>query len=264
MTMNKVALSAAVTAAFLIVSGANVFAQAEVVESSNRLIPSSPSIQVSPQTIPAPAQSGASETFYQLQLLQQELSELRGLVEEQAYEIKRLKQQRLDDYISLDRRIVAASGSPAVVKTTDEVSQSVDSTDSGSEASIAVSQVTEYSMYQTAISLVRKQKDYVKGAAAFKEYLDLFPRGRYKANSQYWLGELSLLKGDLEQARQWFAMVVNESPAHDKVPDATYKLGTVYHKLGDLEKAKVLLNKVAQGNSNVSRLAKGYIANNLL
>lgn len=40
-----------------------------------------------------------------MQLLQQEVLQLRGMVEEQAHELKRLKQQRLDDYLDLDRRL---------------------------------------------------------------------------------------------------------------------------------------------------------------
>ena len=58
--------------------------------------------------------AGQAEMFYQMQLLQQEVLELRGLVEQQSFEIRQLKQQRLDDYLDLDRRLSQiAAGAPA-------------------------------------------------------------------------------------------------------------------------------------------------------
>ena len=266
----KVIFNAAFMAAFLFHAGANVYAQAEVVESNNRLIdrsqaPASANA-INPSAsglLPAAASNSAqsaSDAFYQLQLLQQEVSQLRGLVEEQSYEIKRLKQQRLDDYISLDRRISSMGGSAST-----SGGEAASDTSSTINQSLSVAQPTtdgnELVLYQAAVDLSLKQKDYQQGASAFKKYLATYPKGRYMANSQYWLGELALLEGDLESAREWFSLVVNQSPEHDKSADATYKLGTVYHKLGDSEKAKELLNRVAAGSSSASRLAKGYIAN---
>ncbi|MEO0444312.1 MAG: YbgF trimerization domain-containing protein, partial [Pseudomonadota bacterium] len=46
---------------------------------------------------------------FQIQQLQQEILELRGLVEEMRFELKRLKQQRLDDYLDLDKRLAELS-----------------------------------------------------------------------------------------------------------------------------------------------------------
>lgn len=46
------------------------------------------------------------ELFNAIQSLQQEVMQLRGLVEEQAHELSRLQQQSIERYIDLDRRIV--------------------------------------------------------------------------------------------------------------------------------------------------------------
>ena len=57
------------------------------------------------RTTAARSSSGSAELYVQLQALQVEMSELRGLVEQQAYLIEQLSQRRMDDYLDLDRRL---------------------------------------------------------------------------------------------------------------------------------------------------------------
>src|SRR5690606_11660280 len=68
----------------------------------------------SPQALsPAPDAAGQAEIFFQLQTLQQEVLELRGIVEQQSHELRQLKQQRMDDYLDLDRRLSQVAGASA-------------------------------------------------------------------------------------------------------------------------------------------------------
>lgn len=63
----------------------------------------------------APA-SAQGMLFIQLEQMQQEIAQLRGMVEEQQNEIQRLKQEGLERYQDLDQRIssgAAAGGAPA-------------------------------------------------------------------------------------------------------------------------------------------------------
>ncbi|AKH70395.1 tol-pal system protein YbgF [Spongiibacter sp. IMCC21906] len=53
-------------------------------------------------------QSMQGELYQQLQQLRQEMMQLRGTIEEQGHQIRQLKQQSLDRYIDLDRRISGA------------------------------------------------------------------------------------------------------------------------------------------------------------
>ena len=46
----------------------------------------------------------SGELFYQLQLLQDEMMQLRGAIEEQQHQIQQLKQQRLDDLVARHER----------------------------------------------------------------------------------------------------------------------------------------------------------------
>ncbi len=266
MNMLKKPLIAAFSAAIFVSLPILSYAQVEVVESNNRLLasPQSSDVQSSvntagPLTTAQPA-SNQADLFYQLQTLQQEVQELRGLMEEQAYELKRLKQQRLDDYVNLDQRLSGLSNGG---RSTEIAQPSV----VGNATAAAATQTTaqapdEMQRYRTAIDLVLRQKDYAQAIVAFNQYLRDFPQGRYAPNCQYWLGEIYLLQSDLEQAREWFARLVTDYPEHGKASDANFKLGTVYHKLGDTEQAKSILKAVAAGDSNASRLASSYLSQN--
>ena len=61
--------------------------------------------------------SAQSQLFMQLQQMQQEIATLRGLLEEQQYEISQLRQESLERYQTLDSRLsdnsVAQAASPA-------------------------------------------------------------------------------------------------------------------------------------------------------
>jgi len=265
----KAPFTAALTAAVFVTASISTTAQVEVVDSTNRLLatPQTPVGSSAPTVIVPESAGDAAELFYQLQTLQQEVQQLRGLMEEQAYELKRLKQQRLDDYVNLDRRLTGLSGSaPAASTVTASASDNKPANDSAVSAS-AASQTTaqapdEMQRYRTAIDLVLRKKDYEQAITAFNQYLRDFPQGRYAPNCQYWLGEIYLLQNDLEQAREWFSRLIADFPDHGKTSDAKFKLGTVYYKLGEKEQAKSLLTEVAQGDSNAARLASSFLSEN--
>jgi tol-pal system protein YbgF len=216
-------------------------AQVQVVESS----PQSTSLTV--EAKPAAAVNPQTEMFYQLQALQQEVLELRGLVEVQNYEIKRLKQQRLDDYVDLDRRIVAFSCKETLGSASKPVANATISAPKG-----------EKQNYDQALALLRERN--IEGSVkAFNQHLLTYPGGQYSANVHYWLGETYLLQDDLEAARQAFTVLADSYPEHRKAVDARYKLGTVYFQLGDKVKAKTLLDSVASGSSSAAGLARKYL-----
>ena len=60
----------------------------------------------------APA-SAQGMLFNQLQQMQQEIAQLRGMLEEQQNEIQRLKQESLERYQDLDQRLSSGAGSAA-------------------------------------------------------------------------------------------------------------------------------------------------------
>lgn len=215
-------------------------------------------------------ESRLGSLFYQLQVLQQEVQELRGLVEEQGYQLKRLARDQQEQYLDLDRRMQAlrGGGNGAAPAASSGGGPSPDSAsrDSGvpagsSGGSFGGGSRSEREAYTAAFELM-KQRQFDASAEAFNRLVLDYPNGAYTPNAFYWLGELYLAQEQNEQARQSFAQVVNLYPDHQKVPDALYKLGVVYHRLGDTQRAREYLSRVRRDHpqSSAASLAETYLA----
>jgi|SRR5690554_444384 len=245
----------------LLVSLAAGMAQAQV-----EVVDSSPQRAAGQQSAGAPEQQ--MELYYQLQTLQQEVMELRGQVEEQAHELQRLKQQSLDNYLDLDRRVSALTiggssnaAAPALPPTSASVSGSNLANITPTPNTSVNTDASERSMYNAAYDLL-KQRAIDESIAAFESHLQVYPRGEYAGNSYYWLGEIYLLKNDLAKAEEWFGNLLREFPDNRKVHDTQFKLGRVYHLQGKSARAEELLKIVAASSSDASRLARQYLDEN--
>lgn len=219
--------------------------------------------------VPADIQpaNNVAELFYQIQVLQQEMLELRGQVEEQSHLIKQLKQQRLDDYVDLDRRIAAlgtgAAAATASSSTASTTRSSTTSPDAASaQAATNADAASEMAHYKSATKLILVDKNYDAGVERLQEHLALYPKGRFAGNAMYWLGEVQLAKAELPESQQWFERLLAEFPEHSKANDAKYKLATVYFQQGQADQAKPLLDEVAASNSSAAKLAQSYLRKN--
>lgn len=212
----------------------------------------------------APASNaGQGELFYQMQIMQQELMQLRGLVEEQAHVINQLKKQSMERYIDLDKRMSGMSSQPAAAS----------ATSSNQSQSVAVlpvvtnAQPGEKEAYNSAYSLVTSKR-FESALEAFKKFMVDYPDGRYAPNALYWMGELyQVVKPqDLEAARQAFTQLLERYPENSKAPDAMYKLGKVYFQKGNSAKAKEWLNRViaeyGNGVSSAADKARQFLQDN--
>lgn len=191
--------------------------------------------------------------FSQLQQMQQEIAQLRGMLEEQQNDIQRLKQEGLERYQDLDKRL--SSGAAAGVAATQNSSAagasngaggaSAGSGDAGQAqaSSEPGDPAKEKLFYDAAFDLI-KAKDFDKASQAFAAFLRRYPNSQYAGNAQYWLGEVNLAKGDLQGAGQAFAKVSQAYPQHSKVPDSLYKLADVEIRMGNNDKAKGILQQV--------------------
>ncbi len=210
-----------------------------------------------------PAGSGAAaptvELFNQLQILQQEVMELRGMVEEHEQTIRQLKQQRLDDYMSLDRRIAELSADGGAAGQTSATTP----TDSAPAASAEPATQDEEEAYRAAYGLVKARR-FDEATLAFERFVGRYPRGELAPNAQYWLGELYLLEGRNDAARTQFETLLARHEGHRKAPDAMFKLAKVYHLEGRGDDAERLLNRVVaeHGGSSAARLAGEYLEQN--
>jgi len=207
--------------------------------------------------------SAQGELFLQLQQLQDEVSRLRGMLEEQQYEIRRLKQESLERYQDLDSRLsgaVAGQGAPGAA--IDAGGVPVPPAGQAAASSEPGDPEKEKLYYDAAFDLI-KAKDFDKASQAFTAFLRKYPNSRYAGNAQYWLGEVSLAKGDLQAAGQAFARVSRNYPKHAKVPDSLYKLADVERRLGNTDKARSALEQVIKlyPGSSAAQLAQRDLQN---
>ena len=200
-------------------------------------------------------QGQLAELFYQLQVLQQEIQDLRGQVEEQTYLVNRLQRDQKEQYLDLDRRVVALSeNQPAPGPSSTQPA--------APPVNIAAGNLSEREAYTQAFEAMRA-REFEASMAGFQQLIEAYPNGQYTANAYYWIGELYLVaESDAEMARQSFMQVVNLYPDHQKAPDALYKLGVVYHTLGDVDAAQTYLRRVQQEHpgSSAAGLAAKYAA----
>ncbi|MFZ5957147.1 tol-pal system protein YbgF [Pseudomonas knackmussii] len=199
--------------------------------------------------------SGQAQLFLQLQQMQDELSRLRGTLEEQQNQIQQLKQESLERYQDLDRRI---SSAPAAQNPSTDGSAAAGAGVAAGAAAVQQQQAApaqqaaageagdpakEKLYYDAAFDLI-KAKDFDKASQAFGAFLRKYPSSQYAGNAQYWLGEVNLAKGDLQGAGQAFAKVSQSYPGSPKVPDSLYKLADVERRLGNNDKARGILQQV--------------------
>jgi len=258
----------------------NVAAQgAPVVDLSSRV--SKPAVQ-------SPVAMGGS--YNQSQMMQNEMRELRGMVEQLSYELQRVKQRQMDDYLDLDRRLSAVlsgatpedfaadadsdlqlgtDGQPVgglagalIEGEASEDGQPQDLLANEGVAAPAINAEEIAQNYGQASNLLLKQRDINAAALAFKQHVVDYPNSPYIANAYYWLGEIYLLQGQDEMARQAFSLVVEQHSSHGKAMDATFKLGKIYHQLGETDRARDLLETASRGIGGAASKAQAYLKNN--
>lgn len=259
---------------------------------SNAVAQAAPIVDLSSRASKPVVQSGAAMggSYNQSQMMQNEVRELRGMVEQLSYELQRVKQRQMDDYLDLDRRLSAVlsgttpddfavdadsdlqlgpNGQPAtevagalIGGALSEDGQLQESLPNNGMTAPAINTEEIAQNYGQASNLLLKQRDINAAALAFKQHVVDYPNSPYIANAYYWLGEIYLLQGQDEMARQAFTLVVEQHSNHGKAMDATFKLGKIYHQLGEVERARDLLEKASRGTGGAASKAQGYLKNN--
>ncbi|MBS7326747.1 MAG: tol-pal system protein YbgF [Thiopseudomonas sp.] len=199
--------------------------------------------------------SAQGQLFMQLQQMQQEIAALRGMVEEQQNQIHRLTEESRDRYQALDSRLSHEQGAQPVVSDTDTDTVPPPA---NPPADVAPGDpAKEQQFYEASYSLIQA-RDFDRAQQAFTAFLGRYPQGKYAANAYYWLGEIALVKNDLQAAGQAFASVIQDWPQHAKVADSTYKLAVVEQRLGRFERAEAMFRQVISQHpsSSAANLAR--------
>lgn len=198
-----------------------------------------------------------NELLLQVEQMQQEISSLRGQLEQQKARLQKMELSQKDRYLDLDRRLSKITTPTDVVIPVAQVEP-----DSSTSQDEAVETEQAQSAYDQAYALLKERK-FDEAEVAFDGFVQDYPDDALVANALYWSAEVSLIRGDLDKATNNFRTIVNTYPQHNKAPDALYKLGVTVHRQGNNEEARVLLNKVVEDYSGIADgtvvLARSYL-----
>lgn len=212
----------------------------------------------------ANSSQATAELFYMIQQLQGEVRRLQGQVEEQRHLINRLQEQGRDRYIDLDQRILDLSEKVSTKAAAPASGSGAE--DVGASAEMVAKEyrqpdAEEREAYGQIQDLIRNQKKYDEAISRLYEFIDKYPEGDLTVNAYYWLGEVYLVKPQLEQAKQAFTIVATRYPDHRKAPDAVYKLGVTLDRLGESQDARRRMESVVKDypNSSAAKLARKFL-----
>mgnify|MGYP001091585790 FL=1 len=194
------------------------------------------------------------ELYQQIQSLQNEVLELRGLVDQQNYAIEQLKSKQKQLYTDLDQRLQASSSQSASVNE-DDVNESAPN-------ELKAPDEAQKTLYKAALSAIKAQ-DYERARQQLEDLVETDPEGFYAPTAYFWLGEVAAAQqpADLEQAVTQFTKVAETFPEHNKASTSLYKLGQLHGRLGNPDEAKQQLETLIQRypESREAELAKSYL-----
>lgn len=190
----------------------------------------------------------------QLDILQNEVNELRGSVEEHNYQLGKILERQRELYLEIDKRI-AAVVTQAPNQTPEEPVQDIATGSPLSES--------ENEAYDKAVNLILKDKRYEQAIPAFQTFLQNFPNSAYVSNAHYWLGQLLFNKQDWAGAVEQFQLLVNNYPDSTKRADALLKLGVSEFERSNAARAQQLWEQVVAQypDSSAEKLAKKRLQN---
>ena len=246
------------------------------------------------QTQSSSSSDALSLLLEQNQQLRAELQALRGIVEEQGFELRKLQRDTLNRYTSNDERLTALEGgasassnlptqaplSPSISNSQRDVSSSVSSTDnavttresvddfvgersslnnlqtSNRRGSLQPAVLSEQQLYQMAYDSVINS-DFERSIAEFDQYMSVYPSGRFVTNAHYWKGQAYLYLERYSEAKESYEIILNRYEDSAKLADAMYGLGLAYQGLGNVTQARQLLNEIKRRfpNTGVANLA---------
>ncbi len=212
------------------------------------------------------------DMIQQVDNLAEEISQLRGEIEEQSFEIGEVKKRQRELYLDVDRRLrdlesgaaaaaaaaptpsasltpPAAPSTPSTPSQTATPSTQASSQSTGTTASLTPSsgatQSEEREAYQAAFDTLKEGR-YKKAKTELATFLARYPGSSFAGNAQYWLGEAHYVTRNFDQGVTEFRKVLSNYPTSNKVPDAMLKLGYTHYELKQFEDAKAVLQELRE------------------
>jgi tol-pal system protein YbgF len=226
----------------------------------------------------------ASGIMLQMQQIQQELQELRGLVETQQFALQKIQRQMRDQYLDIDSRLgtnkdaaTPAAAEPTAPAPTDAAAATTatrpDAIDAGGQdlkpppgaappppitapipsspravgiPSLPAPETTGGSERDvyTTAFELLKQRKYPQAVEGFNDVLRRYPQGQYTDNARYWLAETYYVQRNYPAALAEYDRLVQLSPNSGKVPGALLKIGYIQYEQQAWDLARTALKQV--------------------
>ncbi|MDH5571114.1 MAG: tol-pal system protein YbgF [Gammaproteobacteria bacterium] len=224
---------------------------------------------------------GLVDILLRLDSLQKDVQQVHGDSEVQLHQLEELKKRQRELYIDIDRRLLQlerkqgagiSSSAPANVLAPVEPVKSVDMpstsipaykkldpapteivsggkpTGSGVRSAMPESKPespveTEQQSYQKAFDLLRELR-YDKASIAFRDFINVYPDGRYAHIAQYWLAEASYAQRKFDVAIVDYQKLIDTYAGSPKRAEAMLKIGYSYYELKQYAKAQAILEQL--------------------
>ena len=163
--------------------------------------------------------------FLKIQELETEMAELRDRVESQNYLIEKLINESL--------------------KVAENNSSNIDDLNLGSDIKFKGIEdpKSEDQIYNGAITALENQ-EYDRAYNLFNYFVSNFDNAEKNPLAYFWLGEISFINDDLENANKFYLELINSFPNHYRVPLSHKKIGDIYMKKGEANMASNKYNFV--------------------
>lgn len=195
----------------------------------------------------------AVELAQQLELLRQELKQLRGQIEVLGNDVQSAIKRSRDMYVDLDTRLrrfeqpvtgaAPATPPPAPATTTAAAAPAASpapaagTTPSPPAQAVSAPSSTETSAYESAQNQ-RRIGNYPGAIAAFQTFIVQHPKSMLAPRAQYWIGDSYYNLRDFKSAMAEQQKLITAYPDSSSVPDAMLNLASSQIELGDAESAR--------------------------
>lgn len=217
------------------------------------------------------------EMLGQVESLQTEVQQLRGMVEQQGHEISNLKQRQQNIFSDLNARLqqletgagipantsgtatyvapltahTAASSSAKQPQARQTQSKQVQTKQTQAKQSKAkpvktvkpVSKAEEKAAFDKAFASV-KNSHYQQAIKLLEQFLQDYPNGSYSDNAHFWLGSVYKVVNDIPAAKKNFQAVYTQFPKSEKAGMAMLKLADIYREENNMTKAQQLYTQI--------------------
>lgn len=185
-----------------------------------------------------------------IEALQRENSELRAMLEEQAWKLEQLNRRQQELYLDLDQRLQQMERGMSVTGTAigEERRSTSGLTSPASSAATTVAiapSPEEQQAYQAAFTLM-SELNYPKAREAFSTFIRDYPQSQDRHIARYWLAEASYMLKDYQRALEAYEQLLQEAPNGGRAADAMLKQVYCYRELKQPQQAEAIARQLQQ------------------